>query len=157
MAVFLLLEKFALCRKADIDNHPSTHARCAAPEATPGLGFACRFDKNVAFIGRDALLRQKEIGVTKRLVQFALDDPEPLLYHNEPIWRDGAVVGYLTTGNYGHHLGSAIGLGYVGHADGVDAAFVNAGAYQIEVAGERVPAKASLRPMYDPKSERMKV
>ena len=129
-------------------------------EDTPleaGLGFACRFDKNVAFIGRDALLRQKEIGVTKRLVQFALDDPEPLLYHNEPIWRDGAVVGYLTTGNYGHHLGSAIGLGYVGHADGVDAEFVNAGAYQIEVAGERVPARASLRPMYDPKSERMKV
>ena len=129
-------------------------------EDTPieaGLGFACRFDKNIPFIGRDALLRQKETGVTKRLVQFALDDPEPLLYHNEPIRRDGAVVGYLTTGSYGHHLGSAIGLGYVGHADGVDAGFVNAGNYEIEVAGERVSARASLRPMYDPKSERMKV
>ncbi len=71
--------------------------------------------------------------------------------------RDGAVVGYLTTGNYGHHLGTAIGHGYVTDDDGVDADFVNAGAYEIEVAGERVPAKASLRPMYDPKSERMKV
>ncbi|MEE8274665.1 MAG: aminomethyltransferase family protein, partial [Alphaproteobacteria bacterium] len=122
-----------------------------------GLGFACRFDKNVPFIGRDALLRQKENGVTKRLAQFALDDPEPLLYHNEPIWRDGELVGYLTSGNYGHALGRAIGLGYVNHEDGVDAAFVDAGSYEIGVAGERFSAKASLRPMYDPKSERMKL
>ncbi len=129
-------------------------------EDTPveaGLTFACRFDKNVAFIGREALLKQKEEGVTKRLVQFALDDPEPLLYHNEPILRDGEIVGYLTSGNYGHTLGRAIGLGYVNHPDGVDADFVNSGSYEIDVACERFPAKASLRPMYDPKSERMRV
>jgi 4-methylaminobutanoate oxidase (formaldehyde-forming) len=128
-------------------------------EDTPieaGLSFACRIDKNVPFIGRDALLKQKETGVTKRLVQFALDDPEPLLYHNEPIWRDGEIVGYLSSGNYGHTLGRAVGLGYVSHADGVDAEFVNSGRYEIEVACERFPAKASLRPMYDPKSERMR-
>ncbi|MFQ5784782.1 MAG: FAD-dependent oxidoreductase [Alphaproteobacteria bacterium] len=128
-------------------------------EDTPieaGLAFACRFDKNIPFIGRDALLRQKEQGVTKRLVQFLLDDPGPLLYHNEPIWRDGELVGYLSSGNYGHTLGGAVGLGYVNHPDGVDAAFVKSGRYEIEVAGERVPAQASLRPMYDPKSERMK-
>ncbi len=129
-------------------------------EDTPieaGLSFACRFDKNVPFIGRDALLRQKENGVKKRLVQFALKDPEPLLYHNEPIYRDGEIVGYLTSGNYGHHLGAAIGLGYVGHPDGVDADFVKSGSYEIEVACERVPAEASLRPLYDPKSERIRV
>jgi 4-methylaminobutanoate oxidase (formaldehyde-forming) len=128
-------------------------------EDTPleaGLGFACRFDKNVAFIGRDALLRQKETGLKKRLVQFALEDPEPLLYHNEPIYRDGEIVGYTTSGNYGHHLGAAIGLGYVRHPDGVDADFVTSGRYEIEVACERFPARASLRPLYDPKSERVK-
>jgi len=121
-----------------------------------GLGFACRLDKNVPFIGRDALLRQKENGVAKRMVQFALDDPAPLLYHNEPIYRDGTVVGYLSSGNYGHALGRAIGLGYVNNPDGVDAEFVKAGRYEIEVAGTRFAATASLRPMYDPKSERVR-
>ncbi len=128
-------------------------------EDTPleaGLGFACRLDKNVPFIGRDALLRQKERGVEKRLVQFALEDPEPLLYHNEPIYRDGEIVGYLSSGNYGHALGRAIGLGYVRRAGGIDAGFINAGRYEIEVAGTRCPATASLRPMYDPKSERVR-
>ncbi|MCG8359173.1 MAG: FAD-dependent oxidoreductase [Kiloniellales bacterium] len=126
-------------------------------EDTPleaGLGFACRFDKNIPFIGRDALLRQKEAGLTKRLVQFALEDPEPLLYHNEPIYRDGALVGYLTSGNYGHHLGAAVGLGYVKHAEPIDRDFVTSGRYEIEVACERYPARASLRPLYDPKGER---
>ncbi len=129
-------------------------------EDTPleaGLGFACRLDKNAAFIGRDALLRQKEAGLKKRLVQFALEDPEPLLYHNEPIYRDGEIVGYTTSGNYGHHLGAAIALGYVNHPDGVDADFVNSGRYEIEVACERFPARASLRPLYDPKAERVRM
>ncbi|RMD65258.1 MAG: FAD-dependent oxidoreductase [Alphaproteobacteria bacterium] len=128
-------------------------------EDTPleaGLGFACKFDKAVAFIGRDALLRQKERGLTRRLVQFALEDPEPLLYHNEPIYRDGRLVGYLTSGNYGHTLGRAIGLGYVCNEAGVDADFVAAGHYEISVANKRYPATASLRPMYDPRGERMR-
>jgi 4-methylaminobutanoate oxidase (formaldehyde-forming) len=126
-----------------------------ADEDTPleaGLGFACRLDKATDFIGRDALLRQKQQGVTKRLVQFALEDPEPLLYHNE----DGQIVGYVTSGSYGHHLGRALGLGYVNHPDGVDADFVNQGTYEIEIACERFPARASLRPLYDPKSERVR-
>ncbi|MEE8187663.1 MAG: FAD-dependent oxidoreductase [Kiloniellales bacterium] len=128
-------------------------------EDTPleaGLGFAVRLDKNVPFIGRDALLRQKETGVKKRLVQFALEDPEPLLYHYEPIYRDGERVGHLESGNYGHHLGRAIGLGYVVNEAGVDADYVNSGRYEIEVAGERFAAAASLRPLYDPKAERIK-
>ena len=91
----------------------------------------------------------------KRLVQFALDDPEPLLYHNEPVYRDGEIAGYLTSGNYGHHLGRAIGLGYLAHADGVNADFVTSGRYEIEIACERFPARASLRPLYDPGSERV--
>jgi 4-methylaminobutanoate oxidase (formaldehyde-forming) len=128
-------------------------------EDTPleaGLGFACRFDKNVPFIGRDALLRQKEVGVKKRMVQFALEDPEPLLYHNEPVYRDGEIVGYLSSGNYGHYLGRAIGMGYVNNRDGATQDFVESGRYEIEVAGTRVPAQASLRPLYDPKAERVR-
>lgn len=129
-------------------------------EDTPleaGLGFAVSFDKPGGFIGREALLRQKETGLKKRLVQFLLNDPEPLLYHNEPIWRDNQIVGYITSGMYGHTLGGAVGLGYVNHEDGVNADFVNSGRYEIEVAGVRVPATASLRPMYDPKNSRIRV
>jgi 4-methylaminobutanoate oxidase (formaldehyde-forming) len=89
-------------------------------------------------------------------VQFRLSDPGPLLYHNEPIWRDGRIAGHLTSGAYGHHLGAAIGLGYV--ACGLDEAAedVLGSPYEIEVAGEKCAAEASLRPMYDPKGERMR-
>lgn len=129
-------------------------------EETPleaGLRFAVKFDKP-EFNGRDVLLAQKENGVTKRLVQFLLEDDSKLLYHNEPIWRDGEMVGYITSGMFAHTLGGAIGLGYVSRPDGevVTAKYVREGSYEIEVAGERVPAKASLRPFYDPKSERTK-
>jgi len=128
-------------------------------EDTPieaGLNFAVTYDKPGGFIGRDALLRQKENGVNRRLVQFLLQDPEPLLYHNEPIWRDGEIAGYVASGMYGHTLGGAVGLGYIEHGAGVDPAYVREGTYEIEVAGARVPATASLRPMYDPKSERIR-
>ena len=121
-----------------------------------GLAFAVRLDKPGSFIGRDAVARQHERGVSKRLVQFLLEDPEPLLYHNEPIWRDGALAGYIRSGMYGHTLGGAVALGYVENAGGVDADYVAAGRYEIEVAGVRYPAKASLRPLYDPASRRVK-
>ena len=129
-------------------------------EDTPleaGLGFAVAFDKDADFIGRDALLRQKETGLKRRLVQFSLEDPEPLLYHDEPIWRDGKIVGRITSGMFGYTIGCAIGIGHVEHEDGVNANFVNAGSYEIEVACERIPARASLRPFYDPKSERVRM
>ena len=124
-----------------------------------GLGFAIAWDKPGGFIGRDALLEQRRTGVKRRLVQFALEDPEPLLYGNEPIWRDGAIAGYVTSAMYGHTLGRAIGLGYVEDGENgnpVDADFVNAGSYEIEIAGERFPARASLKPLYDPKGEKVR-
>ena len=104
----------------------------------------------IGFIGRKALLRQKEAGIKKRLVQFLLKDPEPLLYHNEPIWRDGEIVGHITSGAYGHTLGAAVGLGYVSGADVADTQALLASSYELEVAGERYAATASLKPMYDP-------
>jgi glycine cleavage system aminomethyltransferase T len=122
-----------------------------------GLGFAVDFDKPGGFIGKDALLRHKENGVFEyRLVQFLLDDPEPLLYGGEPIYRDGELVGYLRSGGYGHTLGGAVGLGSIENEGGVSVDFVKSGSYEILVAGVRHPAKASLRPMYDPKGTRVR-
>ena len=119
-----------------------------------GLGFAVKTGKG-DFIGRDAVLRKKDAGLSRRLVQFRLDDPDPLLFHNEAIVRDGRIVGTITSGNYGHHLGSAIGLGYVPSAGETDADVLGS-SYEIEIAGERFKALPSLRPMYDPKAERVR-
>ncbi len=130
-----------------------------ADEDTPfeaGLGFAVRLNKD-AFLGREVLLKQHHNGVKKRIVQFALEDPEALLYHNEPIWRDNEIVGFITSGMFGHTLGAAIGLGYVNHADGVTLEYIQSGHYEIEVAGGRIPARASLRPFYDPENKRIKI
>jgi 4-methylaminobutanoate oxidase (formaldehyde-forming) len=122
-----------------------------------GLGWAVKFDKPGGFIGREALLRHKESGPLKyRMVQFLLDDPEPLLYGNEVIYRDGKIVGYLQTGTYGFTLGAAMGMGFVENEEGATPEFINSGRYEIDIAGERYPAKASLRPMYDPKNERVR-
>ena len=110
-----------------------------------GLSFACDFDKPDGFIGKAALLQQKQSGVTKRLVQFLLDDPGPLLYHAEPIYRNQRLCGYTSSAMYGHTLGAAVALGYVNSSDGVTADFIRAGDYEIEVAGKRYSARASLR------------
>ena len=140
-------------------------------EDTPleaGLGFAVKFDKPGGFIGRDALLRQKEeLSVSKngvlkkRLVQFGLENPEPLLYHNEPIWCKQAqhdkIVGDLTSGMYGHTVETCLGMGYVSYEDGVSKDFLESSTFEIEVAGERHRARASLRAFYDPKSERVRM
>ena len=120
-----------------------------------GLGFAIKTDKP-NFIGRDAVLRKKEVGLDMRLVQFKLTDPEMLLYHNETILRDGKIVGYLSSGSYGHHLGAAIGLGYV-PCKGETVVDLLSSTYEIDIAGKMVKSEVSLRQMYDPKSERVKV
>ncbi|MCA1404601.1 GcvT family protein [Ensifer sp. IC3342] len=119
-----------------------------------GLGFAVKPDKG-DFIGREAVLAKENRGLSRRLVQFRLADPEPLLFHNEAIVRDGEIVGTITSGNYGHYLGGAIGLGYV-PCRGESVADVLASTYEIEIAGTRVKAGASLKPMYDPKAERVR-
>ncbi|MER8448808.1 FAD-dependent oxidoreductase [Mesorhizobium sp. M1428] len=120
-----------------------------------GLGFAVKTAKG-DFLGRDAVLRKKESGLSRRLVQFRLKDTQPLLFHNEAILRDGKIVGPITSGNYGHHLGGAIGLGYV-PCKGESEADVLSSSYEIEIAGERFAAEASLKPMYDPKAERVRM
>ncbi|WP_274630077.1 GcvT family protein [Arvimicrobium flavum] len=121
-----------------------------------GLGFAVKTGKG-DFIGREAVLRKREAGLSTRLVQFKLVDPEPLLHHNEPILRDGRIVGVLTSGNFGHHFAAAIGLGYVPCREPGEAPeAMLASRYQIEVAGRRIDAMASLTPLYDPTSQRVR-
>jgi 4-methylaminobutanoate oxidase (formaldehyde-forming) len=128
-------------------------------EDTPleaGLGFAVRLDKPAAFLGREALVARRAEPLRRRLVVFTLEDPEPLLYHDEPVWRDGALVGRITSGAWGHTLGRAVSLGWVERADGVDEAFVASGRWELEVAGERCRARAQLTPPYDPDSRRVR-
>ena len=131
-----------------------------SPQDTPleaGLSFAVAWSKRDGFVGRDALLRQKEAGVQRRLVQFALNDERKLLYHNEPIWRDGVLVGRITSGMFGHTLGKPLGMGYVENVAGLaDQRFIEEGRYEIEVAGMKIPAEASLRPFYDPSNLRVR-
>ena len=121
-----------------------------------GMRWVCRMDKPVAFIGRDAIARQLDSNrpQPKRLLQFLLADPKPLLFGHEPVLRDGETVGYLTSGSYGHTLGGGVGLGYARHGEGVGREWVESGAWEILVEGERVPATASLRALYDPRGER---
>jgi glycine cleavage system aminomethyltransferase T/glycine/D-amino acid oxidase-like deaminating enzyme len=132
-----------------------------ADQDTPlecGMSFVCALDKAIAFTGRDAILKQKESGsfMRKRLVQFLLQDPEAMLYHHEPILRDGVIVGHLTSGNYGHTLGGSVGLGYVEVEEDVTRDYLDSGSFAIDVAGDHIPAKASLSALYDPKAERMR-
>jgi 4-methylaminobutanoate oxidase (formaldehyde-forming) len=128
-------------------------------EDTPleaGLEFAVRWDKKPAFIGRDALLASRDQPRRRRLVVFTLEDPEPLLYHDEPIWRDGELVGRITSGAYGHTLGRAVGMGYATHPDGVSDACVEGGRWELEIACERHRARARLTPPYDPDGLRIR-
>jgi len=130
-------------------------------EDTPleaGLGFTVAWSKPDGFTGRAALLRQKESGVNRRLVSFKLESAAHLLYHNEPIWRDGKIVGRITSGMFGHTLGRPIGMGYVRNEAGpATAEWINAGRYELEIATERVPAVAGLQPFYDPAGKRIRV
>jgi 4-methylaminobutanoate oxidase (formaldehyde-forming) len=101
------------------------------------------------------LLEQKEHGLKRQLVTFVLQDPDPVLWGSEPIYRDDRVAGYTTSGSYGHSLGGAVGMGYVKNQGGVTADFIRAGRYEINVSGKRIPATAHLRAPYDP--ERRKI
>lgn len=131
-----------------------------SPADTPfeaGLGFAVDLEGKGDFIGRAALEARKSRTMTRRLVHFRMQEPEPVLFHDEPIYRDGRIVGRLTSGSYGYSIGAAVGMGYVECADGVTADFVEQGSYEIEIAAERFPAIASLRPFYDPASTRVRL
>ena len=142
------------CRIEKAFRHFGHDITCEDNVIDAGLGFAVDLDKP-DFVGRDAVLARRATGPKMRMVQFLLQDPEPLLYHNEPILRDGEIVGYLTSGNYGHFLGGAVGMGYVPCA-GESTADLLSSSFEIDVCGTRVPAQASLRPLHDAEGTRVR-
>ncbi|MEP3632025.1 MAG: FAD-dependent oxidoreductase [Shimia thalassica] len=144
------------CRIEKGFRHFGHDITCEDHVVDAGLGFAVKATKECDFIGKEAVIARKESGPKNRMLQFKLTDAEPLLFHNEPILRNGEYVGYLSSGNYGHTLGAAVGMGYV-PCEGESAADVLGSTYEIDVCGVKVKAEASLKPMYDPKSERVKV
>ena len=137
----------------DVDNTDSVDAA--------GLGFAVRLDQPGGFVGCEAVIASRAAGPPRqRLVHVLLADPEPLLYHAEVVYRSGRPVGYVRAGSYGHTVGAAVGLAMVtlgGEEQGpLDEAWLERGAWEVDVAGRRVPASASLRAPYDPRSERVR-
>ncbi|MBK9409811.1 MAG: GcvT family protein [Gemmatimonadetes bacterium] len=122
-----------------------------------GLGFALNLRKPGGFLGKDAVLAKKAAGIRKQLVQILVKDPEPLLFHAEVVRRDGVEMGYVRAASYGHTLGGAVGLAMIERADAtIDQAWLDAGRWDVEIAGRRYPAVASLAPLYDPAMARIK-
>lgn len=142
------------CRIEKAYRHFGHDITCEDHVLEAGLGFAVDTDKP-DFIGKKAVIDKREVGLEKRLVQFQLTDPEPLLYHNEPIMRDSEIVGYISSGNYGHKLGGAIGMGYI-PCEGESPEELLSSKFEIDVSGTICTAKASLKPLYDPLSKRTK-
>jgi 4-methylaminobutanoate oxidase (formaldehyde-forming) len=130
------------------------------PAETPleaGQAFTVAFKKPGDFIGRAALERQRADGLKNRLVFFKMNDPAPMLFHDEPILRNGAIVGRISSGAFGHTLGASVGMGYVTVPNGTVADYVAGARFEIEIAAEHFPATASAKPFYDPTSARMRV
>ncbi len=120
-----------------------------------GLGWAVKTKTAVAFKGRAAIEQQAAAGVRKLLAAFTVD-PSVILLGRETIYRNGERVGWLTSGGFGYTIDRSIGYGYVRNPDGVSAAYVLEGSYELEVATERVPAKVSLTPLVDPTNTKVK-
>lgn len=121
-----------------------------------GLGFVVAWDKTGDFIGRDALLTQREAGVRRRLLQFEVTGAHPLLLHDEPVYRGGTLVGHTTSGGRGFRTGRSLCFAYVQWEPGTPRSELLGGGYEIGVAGERYPLRALARPAYDPGGARLR-
>jgi 4-methylaminobutanoate oxidase (formaldehyde-forming) len=115
-----------------------------------GLWFTVNLDKG-DFLGRDAIAHSTPADITHRTVYFQLQDPEPLLVHDETLFRDGQPVGRCLSGNYGYTLGGAVGLAAIDPS-----ADVSSGEWEAEAAGRRYPISVSRRPFYDPAGDRIR-
>jgi 4-methylaminobutanoate oxidase (formaldehyde-forming) len=133
----------------DIDNTDSV--------LEAGLGFAVDLKKPGGFLGREAVLKRKAEGPLKRrILQILLKDPEPLMFHAEVVRRDGKAVGYVRAASYGFTVGGAVGLAMIEAGVPIDGAYLEKGTWDVEVAGKRAPAVASMKPLYDPEGKRIK-
>lgn len=128
-------------------------------EDTPleaGLGFAVAWDKP-AFLGRDALLAQRELPRTKRLIQFRLEDPDTLVYHDEPIYRDGQLVGRVSSGMWSYTEDRCLAMGYLTNPEGVTKGWLDSAEFEVQVGLDRIPLSTSIRSWYDPRNERVRM
>jgi heterotetrameric sarcosine oxidase gamma subunit len=133
----------------DIDNTDSV--------LEAGLGFAVDLKKPGGFLGKDAVLAKKASGpLTRRIAQILVRDPEAMLFHAEVVHRDGKPVGYVRAASYGHTLGGAVGLIMVEAGEPVTQSYLDAGRWEVDIAGKMYPAVASLRPLYDAENARIK-
>lgn len=122
-----------------------------------GLGFALDLDKPRGFLGKEAVLAKKAKGpLRRRIVQVLVKDPQPMLFHAEVVRRNGRAVGYVRAASYGHTVGGAIGLVMVEAEEPIDQKYLDAGAWEVEIAGKSYPAVASIRPLYDPTNAKVK-
>jgi 4-methylaminobutanoate oxidase (formaldehyde-forming) len=133
----------------DIDNTDSV--------LEAGLGFAVDLKKPGGFLGKEAVLAKKAEGpLRRRIVQILLKDPEPLMFHAEIVKRNGKAVGYVRAASYGFTLGGAVGLAMIDAGEPIDQKWLDAGTWEVEIAGKTYPAVASIRPLYDPSNERIR-
>jgi 4-methylaminobutanoate oxidase (formaldehyde-forming) len=123
------------------------------PDYTPyeaGLGFAVRLEKG-EFIGRSALLRQRAEGLKRRLCCLTLADAMAVVLGNEPIWGGGRVVGWVSSGGYGHAVGKSIAYAYL------PVEYSTPGrTFEIELFGQQIPATVVQAPLWDAKGERIR-
>ena len=128
-------------------------------EDTPleaGLGFAIAWDKPVEFIGREALLKQRGETRTKRLIQFRVEDPDLISYHDDPIFRNSVYVGRTTGGMWSHTQDRCLSMAYLNNPSGVDQAWLDSGDWQIEIGTRRRPVTPSIRSFYDPQNQKVR-
>ena len=128
-------------------------------EDTPleaGLGFAVAWQKPGGFIGREALLAQKEQPRTKRLIQLRIEDPELISYHDDPIFRDGVYVGRTTGGMWSHTQDRCLSMAYLNNPSGVDQSWLDSGDWQIEIGTRRRAVTPSIKSFYDPANQRVR-
>ncbi len=128
------------------------------PDHSPlvaGLGWAVKLGQDTPFLGREALVRQQASRLPRLLAGF-IAAPESVLLGRETIYRDGRRVGWLASAGFGHTVGRSIGYGYVREHDGVDRDELLRGRYELDVAGERIPAEIFLTAPYDPRGVRIR-
>ena len=119
--------------------------------AETGLDRFIPFRKPVDFIGRAAAEEQRAEGPARRLAAFEVDADDADVHAYEPIWLDGKVQGFCTSGGYSHHAGKSIALGFLPTdriAEGL--------AVEIEILGQMRPARLITTPLVDPDGARLR-
>lgn len=117
-----------------------------------GLGMFVNMNKG-DFIGRDASAKVKEAGPERRLVTFTVDADGADVLGDEPVWHDGKVVGWVTSGGYAHNSDASVALGYIPADLATD---FDSDKFEIEIIGERRPVKLESKPLFDANGGRMR-